>query len=127
MLDPGGVNFLQMTVPVNASELRPVLTSRFTRLTLVGLKTAERITIDYNLSFENYSGKVIEIPSVAIAELKKERFIEQSLFVRIIKKFRVRKTGFSKYCMGMSLLYDLPKKNRLKSKFLLIDKIGRTG
>jgi len=126
-LDQTGLSFLRTLVPIDASNLRPVLTSRFVRLTLVGLKTSERITIDYNLSFNNNSGKSIEIPSIAITELKKEQFTGQSLFARLIKEFKVRKTGFSKYCIGMSLLYNLPKQNTLKSKFLLIDKIERNG
>ena len=125
--DPAGINFIREFVPVGTSSLKPVLTSRFLRLTLVGLKTIERITFDINLSFTDNSGKVVELPSVVIAELKRERFNEQSLFTRLIKEFKVRKTGFSKYCIGMSLLYNLPKQNTLKRKFLILNKIENAG
>jgi VTC domain len=122
-LDPSGSDFIQRLVPIDPSSLRPALIDRFVRITLVSLETAERITIDYNLSFENNSGKVVELPSVAIAELKRERLNKQSQFTRLIKEFKVRKTGFSKYCMGISMLNNPPKQNSLKSKFLLISKI----
>jgi hypothetical protein len=126
-LDSTGTGFVKQFVQVDTSRLRPVLISRFIRLTLVGLKTAERITIDYNLSFEDNSGKIVRLPLVAIAELKRERLNKQSLFTRLIKEFKVRKTGFSKYCIGISMLYNLPKQNALKSKFLLISKIENAG
>jgi hypothetical protein len=122
-LDSTGTGFINQFIPVDTSLLRPVLISRFIRLTLVGLKTAERITIDYNLSFEDNSGKVVKLPLVAIAELKRERLNKQSLFTRLIKEFKVRETGFSKYCIGISMLYKLTKQNTLKRKFLLLTKI----
>jgi len=122
-LDALGEDFIRRFIPVDTSVLRPVLISRFVRITLVGLETAERITIDYNLAFENNSGKVVDLPMITIAELKGERLNKQSLFTRLVKEFKVRKTGFSKYCMGMSMLYDIPKQNSLKRKFLLVSKI----
>ncbi len=125
-LDPLGEDFIRQFVPVDTSVLIPVLITRFVRMTLVGLDTAERITIDYNLTFEDNSGKVVELPLVAIAELKRERLNKQSFFTGLIKEFKVRKTGFSKYCIGMSMLYELPKQNSLKRKFLLISKIENT-
>jgi hypothetical protein len=127
LLDPAGITFVNGIVPVDASSLKPVLTSRFVRLTLIGLKTAERITIDYNLTFSDTSGKVVEFPLIAIAELKRERLNKQSLFNNLVKEFDIRKTGFCKYCIGMSLLYNLPKQNKLKPKFLLISKIENAG
>jgi hypothetical protein len=127
VLDSSEISFIKGIVPIDTSVLKPVLISKFVRLTLVGLKTAERITIDYNLSFENNSGKVVELPLIAVAELKREQFDEQSLFSKLIKEFKVRRTGFSKYCIGMSLLYNLPKQNTLKRIFLLISKIENAG
>jgi hypothetical protein len=122
-IGPTGIRFLQDYIPADALSLKPVLTTKFVRLTLVGLETLERITIDYNLSFSDDSGKVIELPLLAIAESKKERFNNQSVFVKLTKEFNIRQTGFSKYCIGMSLLNNMPKQNTLKSKFLLISKI----
>ena len=124
-IDSTGIMFLRDYIPIDTLNLKPVLTSRFVRLTLVGLETSERITIDYNMSFSDNTGKVMELPLLAIAELKKEQFNNKSVFSKLIKEFNIRQTGFSKYCIGMSLLYNLPKQNTLKRKFLQISKIER--
>jgi hypothetical protein len=118
-----GIRFIKDHISVDAVNLKPVLTTSFVRLTLVGLKTMERITIDYNLTFSNNKGKVIELPLLAIAELKTQRFNNQSAFNKLVKEFNIRQTGFSKYCIGISLLYNPNKQNKLKNKFLLINKI----
>lgn len=125
IIDSQGNRFLQDHIPIDTSIFKPVLTTKFVRLTLVGLETSERITIDYNLSFNDNSGKTIELPLLAIAELKREQFNNKSVFSQLLKDFNVRKTGFSKYCIGMSLLHNLPKQNTLKRKFLLINKIEK--
>ena len=124
-INEAGIRFLQDYIPVDSLSLKPVLTSRFVRLTLVGLESSERITIDYNLSFSDNAGKVTELPLLAIAELKKERVNNQSVFNKLIKECNIRQTGFSKYCIGMSLLYNMPKQNTLKRRLLLISKIER--
>ena len=115
--------FLHDSIPFDPEDLRPLLTTSFVRLTLVGLETLERITIDYNLSFSNDSGKVVELPFLAIAELKRTDINNRSPFCQIIRELKIRETGFSKYCIGNNLLYDLPRKNLLKPKLLLMDKI----
>jgi hypothetical protein len=115
--------FLHDLIPMDSSILKPVLTTRFIRMTLVGLKTAERITIDYDLSFSNDQGNIVELPFLAIAELKRTNFNNRSPFSQAIKELKIRQTGFSKYCIGNRLLSDLPKKNLLKPKLLLMDKI----
>ena len=115
--------FIKDHIPVDDLILKPILTTSFVRLTLVGLETLERITLDYNLSFSNSTGKVIELPLLAVAELKTKRFHNQSAFSKLLKEFSIRQTGFSKYSIGISLLYNLPKQNKLKRKFLLINRI----
>jgi hypothetical protein len=121
--DSQAIRFLQDLIPMDSSLLKPVITTRFIRLTLVGLETSERITIDYNLSYSNEEGKVVEFPYLAIGELKRMDFNNRSHFCHVIKELKIRQTGFSKYCIGNGLLYDLPKKNVLKPKILLMNKI----
>lgn len=121
--DCHALEFLKDFVPEEFAKLKPVLVNRFTRLTLVGLETTERITIDYALSFSDGNGRCLHLPYLAIAELKREGYTNQSPFVRLIKACKIRPTGFSKYCIGSSLLYNLPRKNIFKPKFLLLNKI----
>lgn len=121
--DRQAVEFLKAYIPDTCYYLKPVITNKFNRITLVGLDTLERITLDYSLSFVSKEDKKLDMPYLAIAELKREGFSSHSPFIEIIRKFNIRQTGFSKYCIGSALLYDLPNKNRLKQKFILINKI----
>jgi hypothetical protein len=121
--DPTALDFLKNYVPASYQQLQPVLTNKFNRITLVGLETLERITLDYSISFSDWYGGSIDMPFLAIAEVKREGFSNYSPFIHILKQFNIRQTGFSKYCIGSAMLYKLPHQNILKQKFLLLNKI----
>lgn len=103
--------------------LKPVLINNFKRITLVGSKIDERITIDYDLSFSDTNGNLASIPFIAIIELKRQDFSDTSPVATILKDYLIHPTGFSKYCVGAAIFYDLPRKNILKQKRLLLNKI----
>jgi hypothetical protein len=105
--------------------LKPVLINSFDRVTLVGTVHGERITIDYNISFSHPDDNQIKFPFLAIIEVKKERVSGRSPVIKILKDLSVHPGGLSKYCLGTSILHDLPRKNMLKPKLLLIGKIER--
>jgi hypothetical protein len=121
--DEEAVRFLGEFIPQENTRIHPVLTNRFTRLTLVGLQHRERITIDYGLNFKDAEGITAQLPSIAIAELKREGFTNQSPFISLMKQFGIRPAGFSKYCVGSAILFNRKNSNRLKQKFLLLNKI----
>jgi len=123
MFDAKAVEFLQKYLSLNSALLKPVTINRFNRITLVGSGMNERVTLDYNLSFSDPAGNIYGLPFIAIAELKRESGAGNSKIARVLKEFSIRTTGFSKYCIGTSLLYDLRGKNTIKSKLLLINKI----
>jgi hypothetical protein len=103
--------------------ITPVLVNTFRRLTLVGIETKERITIDYNLTFRAIEGSYIELPYLSVAELKREGFTNNSPFLAILKQMQIRKSSFSKYCIGNALLRPMPKINVLKKSLLKLNKI----
>ena len=104
-------------------ELRPVLINSFNRITLVGAQSEERLTIDYNISYSDLEGNNSFLPYLSIVELKKNTHTNNTPVGLIMKQFSVFPTGFSKYCVGAALLHNIPKKNILKEKMLLIKKI----
>ena len=122
-LDESALNFIKKHIPFNSFVLKPTLVNRFTRITLAGFDTRERITFDFNMSFSSLNGDEVELPYLAIAELKSEGFPSWTPFVLSAKKLGIKPTGFSKYCMGIAILLDLPKKNILKPKIILLNKI----
>jgi hypothetical protein len=117
------IEFMNAHVPFNPGELRPVLTNKFKRITLTGFNVPERITIDLDLSFTSIDGRSVELPLISIVELKSDGVASRSPFSRIIKQVSAYPTGFSKYCIGCALLYDLPMKSILKPKILLLNRI----
>lgn len=128
--EPGDMNhieqsrlFLNELISSNAEKLKAVINTGFTRITLVNFEKSERITIDYNLVWNNLKGETVNMPFLAIAEIKSEKSTSQSPFFSQLKKQGVRSTGFSKYAMGMAIVNGAPKQNNLKPKLLLIKKI----
>jgi hypothetical protein len=119
-----GYQFIREVIPDHQlKELHPMLSNRFTRVTLTNLEVRERITLDFNISFSCMNGKHLELPYLAIAEIKRDKSSGFSPFCSEIKKMGIRETGFSKYCLGLSILDDVPKKNIFKSKILMLNKI----
>lgn len=121
--DASADSFIRSRIPFDSESLRPVLNNFFRRITFVNLDLHERITLDLDLSFSGNEAVSVSIPSVAIAELKSEVFATRSLFASFLKQFGIYPTGFSKYCIGNALANEMPRKNILKPKILLIKRI----
>ncbi len=128
--EPGDMNhieqsrlFLNEMLSSDADNLKAVINTGFTRITLVSFAYSERITIDYNLSWNNLRGETVNMPFLAIAEIKSDKSSTQSPFFCQLKQMGIRKSGFSKYATGMAMVNNAPKQNNLKPKFLLIKKI----
>jgi VTC domain len=122
--DDPAVNFIKEHLTINSMIVKPVLINRFTRTTLIGLDSKERITIDYNITFlETTNGDQTQMPYLAIVELKKEGYSHCSSFNNLIKQLNIYPTGFSKYCTGNAILNDRLRKNMIKPTLLLLNKI----
>lgn len=115
--------FLQNTYPHNAAALEPKLWVEYSRITLASLRYKERVTIDINLRF-SWESKTIGLPHIAIVEVKQEGIPHHSDIVQQLRQQRIRKTGFSKYCVGVSMIYPTLKHNNFKSKLRLVEKLA---
>lgn len=116
--------FLNGNNPYDSAEMEPKLWNTFTRITLVSKIHFERLTLDIDLKFFTGSAQA-HLDDVAIAEVKQDVFSKNSDFIAQMRMLGIRSTGFSKYCIGTSLLYNNVKKNNLKPKFLLLEKISK--
>jgi hypothetical protein len=114
--------FLHTHFPQATEALEPQLWNSFYRITLVSKHSVERLTLDIDLSFQA-GGTHAALPGIAIAEVKQEAFSLRSEFVGQMRALGVRSMSFSKYCIGVSLLYDQVKRNTFKPQWLYIDKI----
>jgi hypothetical protein len=99
------------------------LWSHYTRITIVSKHRAERVTIDLDLAFVR-DGQRVAIPDIVVAEVKYGGLRQGSEFVRLMRKYHARDTSFSKYCMGVSLLYPEVKHNRFKATQRLVARLS---
>jgi hypothetical protein len=122
--DSQASGFLREHLPVSSILVRPTLLNQFTRITLAGFELKERVTIDFNISFTRpETMEHINLPYLAIAELKKEAYSDSSHFKTLIRQLNVYPAAFSKYCVGSALLNDSLKRNMIKPKLLLLNKL----
>jgi len=122
--DDISAGFIKQHSAIDSMLMRPVLLNSFIRVTLISFATIERVTIDFNLSFTATGSEAhIEMPYLAIAELKKEGHSVSSPFNDSLKNMGIFPEGFSKYFIGSALLNDSLKKNLVKPKILKLKKI----
>lgn len=115
--------WLNRIIPGENGILEPKIWNTFTRITLVNLERCERVTIDLDIAFYD-TNHISLLPGVAVAEVKLNRQDHTSPFKKIMREQHIPTHGFSKYCMGTSLLYDSVKRNALKESILFVKKIS---
>src|SRR5687768_12241747 len=93
--------------------LEPQVWTDFHRLTLLGLRTEERVTIDLDLHM-GQPGALIALEGIAIAEVKQAAFSAQTPIMRALRDFGLRPTPASKYCTAIALTREGVRFNRLK-------------
>lgn len=121
-MNPNIVCWLQSVSPLDGSLLVPKLWNTFSRLTLVSKRTCERVTLDIDLAFST-DDRQVRLDGIAIAEVKMDLNNRTSPFRAVMNQMRVRERAFSKYAMGVALLYDGVKKNALKPGLLWVEKL----
>jgi hypothetical protein len=117
-------SFVDEHVPVGIQGLNPTLWNSFDRISLLSKDRPERLTLDLNLTFRG-THRSVTLPGLAIAELKQESAGRDSEFLRQMKAWGVRPTGFSKYCLGLAMVHPELKQNRFRPKLKAIQKLMR--
>ena len=107
-------DFLHSHSPYVAGDLEPKLWNTYTRITLASKSACERVTLDIDLGF-TWRRQQTNLPGLAIAEVKQEAHAARSDFVALMRRHGIRKTAFSKYCLGISLVYPHIKHNRFNA------------
>lgn len=117
-------SFVHEHCPYAADELAPTLWNHYTRITLVNEAGGERLTLDTNLAFA-WEGRQARLPGIVVAEVKQQNGAHASDFVPLMREHHIRSGGFSKYCIGVSLLYPEVKHNRFKPVHLRLAKLAQ--
>lgn len=121
-LDLTQFNFLQ-----SHNVLQPELGSKmliyYNRITLVSKESMERVTLDMQMYFDNFTEKK-EFPNLVIAEVKQDKFSRISPFVSALRERNIREFKISKYSLSIALMTEGVKKNSFKQKINRIHKIN---
>lgn len=102
-------------------EIETKLFTKFNRITFVNNDKSERVTLDFNLEFL-IDEKNVKLPNIIILELKQERLNRTSKLFKILRDKNIRKSKFSKYFVGVNLLYSDIKSNSFKETKLKMNK-----
>ena len=104
-------------------EVAPVIENWFNRITLVNYAKTERLTIDFNLKFHHLKSDGRDrLDRVAIIELKRDGNVP-SPALDILRELRIKRSGFSKYCIGSALTNSCLKRNNFKERLTMILKM----
>lgn len=113
--------FLNEQIHSITGSLLPKLFNNYHRMTFTHLRNKEKITLDFNLGFENPdNGLRYHIDDYFVIEVKTKDKVHHSEFSLYCKENGIRKNRFSKYCMGTCLTNNNElKKNNFKRKLSL--------
>ena len=104
-------------------EISPVIENWFNRITLVNYGKTERLTIDFNLRFHHLkSDGHSQLQRVAVIELKRDGNVP-SPALDLLRDTRIKRSGFSKYCIGSALTNKNLKTNNFKERLRMIEKM----
>lgn len=125
-LDEPMQSFVRSFRALAGQPLEPKFWNTFGRITLVHKTERERVTVDLDLAFDNGQER-IDLNGVAVVEVKQERYSRSSPFIETMRRMGLRPTGFSKYCYGAAQLAHQVKRNALKDKMRMVEKIQSGG
>ncbi len=118
-----GSDFLLTETGLRLEELEPAVGNRFDRLTLVNLGKTERLTIDFDLEFYNYTThERAQMDNIVVIELKRDGRCNSPI-LPLLRELRIKPSGFSKYCIGASVTNSSLRINRFKKRLVKIRKI----
>jgi hypothetical protein len=115
--------YIARYTPFKDGNLLPMISTEFSRITLVNNQLNERATIDLNLLFRK-NGTIKETGNIVIIELKRDGAAKPSNLMKALGHYGIYPKGFSKYCIGRALIESDLKSNNFKERILTINKIN---
>jgi len=111
--DPAAQQFIAEHSRLQPAQLQPSLSNSFRRITLLGLDSPERITLDLGICFQQ-SGSERLLRKVAVVEVKSAGGRNDTPVLAHFRGAGLRSQGFSKYCVGTVLLNEGMRANRFQ-------------
>ena len=121
-LDNQDFRFINEQIPIEAGCLKASLEVDFRRISLIHKTETERITIDLEPIFR-FEGSTYKPEGLCIIELKQSSFSHQSDALACLRAAGIKRSGISKYCLGISNTRKHVKQNLFKRRQLRINRI----
>lgn len=119
-----GEPFLEEKTGLTFSNIKPAVGNHFRRITLVNRGKTERLTIDFDLEFDNFeTGCTYDLSNVVVVELKRDGRVFSPILAKL-RELRIKPSGFSKYCIGTALTNDALPHNLLKERLRYVKRIA---
>lgn len=114
--------FIQLNSGLSGEEMLPQLWTNFRRISLVGLSTNERVTIDLDLSFAR-NEELRSLPGVVIVEVKQSPFNRRTPIMKILRALGRRPVSMSKYCTATGLTRTDVRTSRFSETFKILERL----
>ncbi|HBN46588.1 MAG TPA: VTC domain-containing protein [Prevotella sp.] len=116
-------DFLATNLGYDPTLLTEKVENHFNRVTLVNKLKTERLTIDFDLQFDNIvTGRHQDMAGIVIVELKRDG-LQPSPILKSLMQLGIKPMGFSKYLIGAALTDDSLRRNRIKPRLRKIEKM----
>ena len=120
--NPQACEYLSKHSWFSVGDLRPVLETLFTRITLVNPNLTERLTIDTDVRFKNFqTGRNANLLDAVIIELKQDGRAKSQMR-EIFLQHRIKPVRVSKYCTAVTLTDAQARPGRFKEKVRVLEK-----
>lgn len=116
------LELLERRTDIPAETLKKAIRIKCKRITMVDKSLSERVTIDFDMSYNTGDNVWHEWPELVIAEVKQEKS-GHSPFIKIMFSKHIRQVSLSKYCFGIANYVNTVRKNNFKTKIRYVDKI----
>jgi len=115
--------FLRRHVRLPVEDLRPTMRIDFRRLSLVGLRTPERVTIDWGLEADRLEGGRWSFGGLVVIEVKQAPFCLRTPAMRAVSAAGLRQQAMSKYTITTALMRPQLRRNRLLADVRAIERM----
>lgn len=124
VIEAGGTPFIEGLTGETFDTIIPTVQNHFQRITLVNYGKTERLTIDFNVRFDNFeTGLAAGTGDLVIIELKRDGNV-YSPILDILRTLRIKASGFSKYCIGSVTTNGNLKHNLFKKKLVKASRLS---
>ncbi|MBQ7443832.1 MAG: polyphosphate polymerase domain-containing protein [Bacteroidaceae bacterium] len=122
----GGSSFVEGLTGLTFADIIPTVQNHFERITLVNYDKTERLTIDFNVRFDNMeTGLAAGTGELVIIELKRDGNVFSPV-VDMLRELRIKASGFSKYCIGSVTTNGSLKANLFKPRLVKVSRLTGT-